>query len=37
MVPTLVGQTKILPGKIGDINAAIGQSFVGFEALRRSS
>ena len=34
MVPTLVGQTKLLPGKL---NESCYNTFVGFEALRRSS
>jgi actin-related protein len=37
MIPTIVGQTKLLPGRLSDINAAIGQQYYGFEALRRSS
>ncbi|TNV78000.1 hypothetical protein FGO68_gene7504 [Halteria grandinella] len=37
MVPTLVGQTKLLPGRLSDVNAASGQQYFGFEALRRSS
>lgn len=37
MVPTIVGQTKLLPGRLSDVNAAIGQTYYGFEALRRAS
>ena len=37
MVPTIVGQTKLLPGRLSDVNAALGQNYFGFEALRRSS
>ena len=40
MVPTLVGVTKLLPGKLSDASnqwGAQGTTFFGFEALRRSS
>ena len=37
MVPTMLGQTKLLPGRLSDTKAAEGQTYVGFEALRRSS
>ena len=40
MVPTLIGVTKLLPGKLSESCnqwGAPGSSFVGFEALRRSS
>ena len=37
MVPTMLGQTKLLPGRLGDSQAASGRTYVGFEALKRSS
>jgi actin-related protein len=40
MVPTLVGVTKLLPGKLSEASnqwSVTGTTFVGFEALRRSS
>ena len=40
MVPTLVGVAKLLPSKVSDAcnqYGAPGSSFIGFEALRRSS
>jgi actin-related protein len=40
MVPTLVGVTKLLPGKLSEASnqwGTPGTTFVGFEALRRSS
>ncbi len=40
MVPTLIGQTKLLASRLHEASSQYGQpgtTFVGFEALRRSS
>lgn len=36
MVPTLIGQTKLIPGKLSDQSPVSEKNWVGFEALRRS-
>lgn len=39
MVPTIVGQSKLTSGRLGEStsSASYGTTFVGFEALRRST
>ena len=39
MIPTIVGQSKLVPGRLGETStsANYGTSYVGFEALRRST
>jgi actin-related protein len=39
MIPTIVGQSKLAPGKLGESSssASYGATFLGFEALRRST
>ncbi len=39
MIPTIVGQSKLAPGRLGESSSSAnyGTTFVGFEALRRST